>query len=458
MIIRIFDSGTSNGASPVRYLLSDENHEGQARSEQPVVLAGSPEATIDVIDSIKRKHKYVSGTIAFRDNERPIRKQMMQIIDAFKNTVCPGLDGRHYNSLFVLHVENGVPHIHFVVPGLEFSSKRRLNIHPPGARNIALYESFTRCMNHELGYAQVVPDPIKLALSDFERKTTDGKQDRSNKMFLHTRLVKAVRTGQIANREELCQFLEKDFGVEITRKGADYISVKFPGAEKAKRLRGPLYNEAADYVQILQSAKQASSPQHLTSQIYQQEKSRLQGMTSERKEFFAIAYLQPKKLRSNRSHTLNYQHVRPHPDSKPTTIKNKENHNMKNELAVIKKIIFEALTVARTIRTTRPNLNAFDKPRAIGNIRAIRERMEHGDNAMREHAAMDAIHEVAGALGEIQSDINGAIVDLNHAKTPEQRSRAEERLAKLTAQKNKLLAQLAAAQVRQLNSTSRMKI
>lgn len=89
MIVRIFNSGTSGGESPVRYLLSGTDHAGQKRFVDPEVLSGSPDLTIAAINTITRKHKYVSGAIAFRDQEQPSREQIMNIIGRFKETVLP---------------------------------------------------------------------------------------------------------------------------------------------------------------------------------------------------------------------------------------------------------------------------------------------------------------------------------------------------------------------------------
>lgn len=308
MIVRIFNSGTSDGEPPVRYLLSDTDHTGEKRSVEPEVLSGRPELTIATINSISRKHKYVSGAIAFRDHEQPSREQIMNVIDRFKEAVCPGLDARHYNSLFVLHRDKGNTEIHFVVPSLELTTGRRLSIHPPGPRNIALYDAFTKVMNHELGYEQVNPDPLKLALSDFERKVPEGQRDRSNKLHLHKHLARAIRRGEITNRDQLCQHLEEQFGVDITRKGADYISVKFPGSQKAKRMRGPLYRADADYARLLEQYRRPP-PARLTDAEYRQHKTVLAELVAERKQFFAAAYLQPRQLRAHKTRAA----LRPRP-------------------------------------------------------------------------------------------------------------------------------------------------
>lgn len=90
MIVRIFKAGRSRGESPVNYLLSDSDHAGQVREAKPEVLEGHPATTVQIINSIHRQHKYVSGVIAFRREEKPTRKQMNEVIDAFKATVVPG--------------------------------------------------------------------------------------------------------------------------------------------------------------------------------------------------------------------------------------------------------------------------------------------------------------------------------------------------------------------------------
>jgi hypothetical protein len=90
-------------------------------------------------------------------------------------------------------------------------------------------------------------------------------------------------------------------------------------------------------------------------------------------------------------------------------------------------------------------------------MHGIRERAAYQPDEDRAHADMDLVSEVEGALGAIQSDINGATSDVNHAKTPGERSRAELRLIRLTAQKRRLQMQLEQARIRQLNNVGRKR-
>lgn len=105
---------------------------------------------------------------------------------------------------------------------------------------------------------------------------------------------------------------------------------------------------------------------------------------------------------------------------------------MKPELSTMKLIVWEAVQAARLVRAKRP-VQATAKPVVLGSMRRMRAQALMTDNEKKQHADMDAIHSIENALAEIQNDINAATADMSHAKTPEQRSKAESRLAKLMA-------------------------
>lgn len=450
MIVRVFKAGISRGESPVNYLMSDRDHTGQKRAVAPQILEGSPDLTIAVINSIHRKHKYVSGAIAFRDNEQPTCDQMHEVIRSFKKTVCPGLGPEHFNSLFVLHRDKGNTEIHFVVPMVEMTTSKRMNIHPPGQQNIKLFEAFTQVANHRFGYAQVVPDPLKLALSDFERHTPEGKADRGNKLYLHTRLTKAIRSGQIANRDQLCEFLTEQYGVDVTRKGRDYLSMKFPGAAKAKRFRGPLYNANSNYAALASSARNTKQEHQLSPSEYQQARTTLSQHVESRRQFNVKAYLSPRVLRSHR-----FKAARERQTYKSITTNHKESTTMKSQFTAIKLIARQVLQDARAVHATRPTTwTTRDKAAIIGSMHSMREQAIHGSDTPSDSGVFS---DIEAAIGEVQSNINAATADMNAAKTPKQRAEAERRLAKLMEQKSRLQIQLGQARIRQLNSLSGMK-
>ncbi|MFM0649766.1 relaxase/mobilization nuclease domain-containing protein [Paraburkholderia bryophila] len=294
MIVRIFDSGTSRGEPPVNYLLGAHDHTGKPRSVEPEVLEGDPKTTVAIINSISRKHKYISGAISFRDTERPTKEQLRTVIDEFKASFAPGLTSDNFNSLWVIHRDKGNIELHFVVPRTELTTGNALNIHPPGKKNIEHYEAFTSVMNHKLGFAQIQPDPLKLAFSTFEFKAPAGKESKYVKQPMHQHLEHQIRSGAIKNRVQLCEALEDQFGLKITRKGVDYIAVMMPGEQKARRLRGGFYTRNADYGELLRTPpppKFLSPPQAAAVQ------GRLNHLITERRNFNTQTYLAPRKMR-----------------------------------------------------------------------------------------------------------------------------------------------------------------
>ncbi|QBP73868.1 relaxase [Herbaspirillum huttiense] len=449
MIVRIFRSGISSGESPVNYLLGDVDPAGQSRSVAPEVLAGDPQTTIDVINSIQRKHKYISGCLSFRDSEKPSREKLLEVIDDFKATFCPGLTSNHFNSLFVLHQDKGNTEVHFVIPTQELTSGRRMNIHPPGKANLEFFEAYTRVTNHRMGYAQIVPNPLKMAFSDFERKTPLGRREQSDKRWVHRNLVKAVVEGTIQNRDDLCRYLDEEFGITVTRQGDDYLSVKFPGGQKAKRLRGPLYSSDADYQSLLEQSEIAKQPKYLTKKEFESEKTCLSQFIQERRQFNEQTYLAARKIR---------RLVRSHASLKPvnpaanTTITTRS-PAMKNtiHLPVIKSMILRALAIARE------EVHVPFQPVRIVQPKTRKATM-HNINALREKAfgqtspeIQTGLADLMMAIAEVEVSLGETISKLSDAETPEKAEKLRQRIIHLQLELDKLNAQKVMLPVQGLN-------
>ena len=290
MIVRVFATGTSRGEAPVNYLLSDKDHTGTNRAVKPEILEGNPNTTIEIINSISRDWKYVSGVIAFRDTEKPTKQQMLGVIDKFKQTFCAGLTDNQFNSLFVLHREKGNDEIHFVVPMIELTTGKRLNIHPPGEKNLDLYRTFSKVLNQELGYAQIVPDPLKIALPSHKLKSPEFKNEQRKNILLEKEVKKAIISGKVENRTQLCKFLDEELGVSIHRQGKDYISIRLSGDQKSRRLKGPMFEENANYREMLEASRKTQVSVKLTDTEYQHHKNTLTELTNERATFNSSVY------------------------------------------------------------------------------------------------------------------------------------------------------------------------
>ncbi len=270
MIVRFFNTGTSNGEAAVRYLMRATDHAGNTRPEAPEVLEGSPEETLAVINSIGRKHKFASGCLAFRPNEKPNKAQLLNILDKFKAVVAPGLEPEQFNALFVLHHETPDPktgqsgfHVHFLLPmtllgGVNAKGKRlagkRWNPHPPGKQTIEVMSLFTQIANHENGWQLVQEKPTRVGMDSLWRKASHLDQKRKIEI-LHAEVLKAIKGEQVHNRQELMTFMEDELGLTVTRASEKTVSVRFPGTHKAVRLKGAAYEYNTDYKQITSQSK-----------------------------------------------------------------------------------------------------------------------------------------------------------------------------------------------------------
>ena len=83
--------GKNNAQKAANYLLSKKDHSGKTRSVEPEVLDGDPHMVAEIANNTTRQKKYVSGTLAFRDTEKPTLKQQQEIIRDFEQTFMPGL-------------------------------------------------------------------------------------------------------------------------------------------------------------------------------------------------------------------------------------------------------------------------------------------------------------------------------------------------------------------------------
>ena len=297
MIVRFFKTGQSHGEAPVNYLLRMRDHAGELRAEQPEVLEGSPRLTIDLINGIARKHKFASGCLAFRGAEQPSKAELHTIIDQFKAVVAPGLAPDQFNSLFVLHREPPDPktgqsgfHVHFVMPmtilgGTTADGKdmtgRRWNPHPPGKKTIETMALFTKMVNHEHGWSQVVEKPGRVSVDSFWLKA-GNTSNAERAELLRKELNKGIRSGQINSRDELCSYMDQLLGLTITRTGTDYVSVKFPSAAKAVRLQGAMFESATDYAALRAAMAQKQGGEVLSVSQYAHTTERLDTLLSER--------------------------------------------------------------------------------------------------------------------------------------------------------------------------------
>jgi len=437
MIVRVFASGTSRGEPAINYLLSEKNHTGANRSFKPKVLEGNANITTQIINTISRDWKYVSGVIAFRDNEKPTQEQMLNVIDKFKQTFLAGLSANQFNALFVLHRDKGNDEIHFVVPMIELTTGKRLNIHPPGQKNQNFYRLFSSVLNQELGFAQIVPNNLKIALPSHKLKSSEFKDDQRKNILLEKEVKKAIVSGKIENRTQLCKFLDEELGVSIHRQGKDYISIRLPGDQKSRRLRGPMFEENANYRDMLETSRKSMVPVKLTDTEYQEQKAKLNELINERAAFNTIAYSKAKPLRLG-GEARAEKYIQP---AMPKTTITKETTPMANN-TVIKRIIREALMrMLLGTPTKKPVYQVPNIKQVLNRKNEVREKA-YPSNRNNPPVSNGAIYSLTRTIDQVKLSIHEAITDLANAKSPKERVIAEQRLKQLQELEHQLGMQL----------------
>jgi hypothetical protein len=183
MIVRIFDQGQGlGGVGHINYLLDPQSHQGY----EPQVVYGNAEITKSIITNMPstRKHSYVAGVIAFKDDEKLTQQQQQSLIYRFMDAFAPTHRDAKINFLFVRHQDKGNLELHFVCPRTLLSPKgfgKAFNLHPPGKSNQLFFESFTKLENYRLGFDQVDRKQMTAKNVIFYQKIFDDlKQKRSD--------------------------------------------------------------------------------------------------------------------------------------------------------------------------------------------------------------------------------------------------------------------------------------
>lgn len=152
MIIKVFRQGQKKADFIVKYLLSEDRHNGF----KPEVVEGNAELTKNIVNNLtNKKHKYITGVISFREGETLTKKQQYELIESFQSTFCPFDDPARVNFLWVMHYDKGRLELHWLSPRVDLKTGKAFNLHPPGKANKLFFETFTRLENDKYGFDQV---------------------------------------------------------------------------------------------------------------------------------------------------------------------------------------------------------------------------------------------------------------------------------------------------------------
>ena len=165
-------------------------------------------------------------------------------MDAFEAFAFAGLDAEQFDITWVRHqhTAGGRVELHFVTPRMELASGRALNIAPPGWERG--FSKLRDALNLQHGWARP-DDPARAREVAFELSppwAQHGFHLKEGKEAVHGYVTALVERGAIHDRASLVDALT-EAGLEVTRAGKDYVTVRDPDTDERLRLRGRIYEK-----------------------------------------------------------------------------------------------------------------------------------------------------------------------------------------------------------------------
>lgn len=226
--------------------------EWRDRDPKPEWIEGDAAQLVALCESLPFKHTYTTGVLSFTPEESAridatpgMKEEMIKDLKAF---AYAGVKNDDCKPMFInQHTHKQRLELNYFIPRVSLESGKYFNPFPPnydGRKGKGSNDKFLEQNDAFVDYMcskyglQNPRDP-KFAR---EIKITKFDPYKVNKIEIHEAVCKSIESGGIKDRDGIINFLEKAGGT-ITRKGADYISVKFDDNKIAIRLKGEFYGE-----------------------------------------------------------------------------------------------------------------------------------------------------------------------------------------------------------------------
>ena len=348
MIVDFFRHGSGLSKGCLDYLLGEDREREHAQ-----VLSGDIELTAQLIDSSPFAKKYTSGCLSFYEHDLSDQDKQ-KIMQNFEECLLPGLDKDRYQILWVQHQDKinqdtGETRLelNFVIPNVELSTGKRLQpfYAPVDLDRVDLFKQITNT-KHSL-YDPDDPEHRQLFLN----KKNLPKDIKDFKEQLHQRVYRAVANGDVADRQELVQWLESN-QINVTRQVKNSISIENPyeGAKRPIRLEGEIYEQGfratGEYRQEVQ--QRIEEYRGTTSERYRANVTDYQRQLEHKSQYHSDRY-------STVGRENSPEHSKQHPDCRETV-------KPVSNLAAIEIEPFNAIKRANTEpRTTSPESSGTEK-------------------------------------------------------------------------------------------------
>lgn len=290
MIVKFLSTRNGGGSGSIDYALNQKRIEnGTAR-----ILKGDERMTRDLIATITKKQKTTFAVLSFEEANIP-EEQKRELMRDFERTFFAGLRPDQYNTLWIEHTDKGRLELNMIAPKFELSTGKSFNPYNHKT-DFHLADLFQNRANLKYGFTDP-KDPAKTATVSGSKKQIGLIKDYEE---LDQKLKHLVAEGAIQDRTELIDLL-KENGIEVTRAGTDYISVKLPESKKARRLNGGIYEKQFTSIDELRDIRADSTQRERAfagrdrEAEYREVSKRLSDAVAKRAQYNEPIYREPPK-------------------------------------------------------------------------------------------------------------------------------------------------------------------
>lgn len=233
MIVKFLkNSGGGSAKATMDYLLGKERDREGVR-----VLAGDPELTQRLSDSLGFQNRYTVGVLSFEEDDLP-SEQKRAIMERFEGSLLGGLDKDQYNITWIEHTDKDRLELNFVIANQELTTGKRLQPYYDKADR-PLVENWKQVINHEYGLTDP-HDPTKAQAIKTLNRQNLPKDVQQVKEQIGQAIAHQIEQGNITDRKGVINTLEQA-GFEIARQTDKSISIKNPDGKRNIRLEGVIY-------------------------------------------------------------------------------------------------------------------------------------------------------------------------------------------------------------------------
>lgn len=264
MIVKFLKNrGNGTAKATMNYLLGKDNNREGAR-----VLAGDPELTQRLSDSLSFQNRYTVGVLSFEEGNLP-DDDKRAIIERFEGSLLAGLDKEQYNITWIEHTDKDRLELNFVIANQELTTGKRLQPYYDKADR-PLVENWKQVINHEYGLTDP-HDPTKAQAIKTLNRQNLPKDVQQIKEQIGQAIAHQIEQGNITDRKGVIDTLEQA-GFEIARQTDKSISIKNPDGKRNIRLEGVIYENrqldkelGEDYSRARQGYAETSTERYQTA-------------------------------------------------------------------------------------------------------------------------------------------------------------------------------------------------